>query len=378
MAAYSDIFPITTSASTLLTCGVGKEVTVFGLVFTNSTGAIRTVTLRFYRQANASTIDIPVYVPANSSAYSWPKAISLLPSDSLSVLADATGVSVLYSADVDDGVTPVATGFVPRGVWSSVGNYVANDVVSKNGSSYIAIQASTNQDPVTQTAYWLVAAAKGETGSGSNATDVVFTPTGGISATNAQAAIAELDTEKATPAQVTAAVSGKQSMPIVASAMIPNATNGPTSSRLETTTNKVMLTTLDFDATTAETAQFTVPMPKSWNEGTITFKYIWRHAATTTNFGVAFGVSGVAFSDDDASDAAFGTEVIVTDTGGTTNDVYQSAESSAVTIAGTPVENDVVVFKVRRVVADGADTMAIDAGLIAVVINITTNAGNDT
>jgi hypothetical protein len=41
-----------------------------------------------------------------------------------------------------------------------------NDVVSLSGSSYLAIQASTNQNPATQTAYWLVLAAKGETGAG--------------------------------------------------------------------------------------------------------------------------------------------------------------------------------------------------------------------
>jgi hypothetical protein len=35
-----------------------------------------------------------------------------------------------------------------------------------NGSSYLAIQASTNQSPATQTAYWLVLAAKGDTGTG--------------------------------------------------------------------------------------------------------------------------------------------------------------------------------------------------------------------
>jgi hypothetical protein len=35
-----------------------------------------------------------------------------------------------------------------------------------NGSSYLAIQASTNQQPDTQTAYWLLLAAKGDTGAG--------------------------------------------------------------------------------------------------------------------------------------------------------------------------------------------------------------------
>jgi hypothetical protein len=37
-----------------------------------------------------------------------------------------------------------------------------------------------------------------------------------------------------------------------------------------------------------EYAQFSIAMPKSWNEGTLTFAPVWSHPATTTNFGVVF------------------------------------------------------------------------------------------
>jgi hypothetical protein len=50
------------------------------------------------------------------------------------------------------------------GVWDSGTAYALNDAVSRNGSSYVAIQAGTNQDPVTQTAYWSPLAQKGDTG----------------------------------------------------------------------------------------------------------------------------------------------------------------------------------------------------------------------
>jgi hypothetical protein len=170
---------------------------------------------------------------------------------------------------------------------------------------------------------------------------------------------------------------GKHSIPVPAAAMISATTNGAAAGRVETTTNKVMLASLDFDPSTAETAQFSIPMPKAWNEGTVTFRAIWRHGATTTNYGVAWGLSAMAVSDDDPLDVAFGTEVIVTDTGGTTNDLYTSAESAALTVAGTPAASDVVFFKVRRVVADAADTLAIDASLLHLAVFITTDAGND-
>lgn len=170
---------------------------------------------------------------------------------------------------------------------------------------------------------------------------------------------------------------GKQTIWVPSGAMVTRTTNGAASGSVETTTNKVMIKTLDFDASTAEYAQFRVAMPKSWNEGTVTAQFVWSHAATTTNFGVVWGIHGVAFGDDDAQDAAFGTAQTVTDTGGTTNDEYISAETAAVTIAGTPAEGDVVVFEVYRDAASGSDTLAIDARLEGVRLYYTTNAGND-
>ncbi len=170
---------------------------------------------------------------------------------------------------------------------------------------------------------------------------------------------------------------GKQNVPVPAGAMYARTTNGAASGTVETTTNKVMLKTWDFDTSTQEFVQFAIRMPKSWNEGTVTFSYQWKHAATTTNFGVAFSAAGGAFSNDDAMDTAFGTAVVVTDTGGTTNDMYESAESSAITIAGSPAAGDWVIFQIARVPSDGGDTMAIDAGLLGIILNITTDAGND-
>lgn len=186
-----------------------------------------------------------------------------------------------------------------------------------------------------------------------------------------------IDDPDAGAARVTLGVVGKQSIPVPAGAMLAATTNGAASGKVETSSNKVMLNSLDFDAATIESAQFAIPMPKQWNEGTVTFQVVWKHAATSGSFGVVWGLSGVAVSDDDAADVAFGTEVTVTDTGGTTNDVYISAESGAVTIAGTPQAGDLVFFRLRRVASDGADTLAIDAGLLAINLFITTDAGND-
>jgi hypothetical protein len=170
---------------------------------------------------------------------------------------------------------------------------------------------------------------------------------------------------------------GKQTIFIPASAMLPRVTNGPSLGSLETATNRVNVSTLDFDPTTQEFAQFQIAMPKSWDEGTVTYEVIWYHPATTTNFGVVWSLAGVSLSDTNALDTAFGTAVQVTDTGGTTNAVYDSPESGVVTIGNTPAENDYVIFQIARVPADGSDTMAVDARLLGIRLFYTTNAGND-
>lgn len=170
---------------------------------------------------------------------------------------------------------------------------------------------------------------------------------------------------------------GKQTIFIPAGAMISNTTNGPSSGAVEMTTNKNMFRTLDFDTSTSESAQFEVWFPKSWNLSTVTFQPIWSHASTATNFGVVWELSGVARSDDDAGDVAFGTGQTSTDTGGTTNDIYLGPESSAITIAGTPAAGDTVQFKIARLPANVSDTLAIDARLHGVRVFFTTNAPND-
>ena len=170
---------------------------------------------------------------------------------------------------------------------------------------------------------------------------------------------------------------GIETIYVPAAAMISRTTNGPSGGLVEMTTNKNMFKTYDYDTTTQEFAQFAIRMPKSWNEGTVTAVFTWSHAATTTNFGVVWALEAVATSDDDAGDVAWGTAQQIADTGGTTNDIYVSGATPALTVGGTPAAEDLVMFQVKRVPADGSDTMAIDARLHGVTLYITTDAKND-
>ncbi|MBL8893864.1 MAG: hypothetical protein JNJ53_04635 [Rhizobiales bacterium] len=171
---------------------------------------------------------------------------------------------------------------------------------------------------------------------------------------------------------------GKIKIPVPAAAMVPATTNGAAPGTLESPTNKIMVATLDFDASTQEFAAFTIPMPKGWNEGTVTFAPIWMHPATATNFGVVWALQALARGNDDGLDVvAYGTEQTSTDTGGTTNDVYKGPESAAISVAGVPVAEDIVFFRIKRNPADASDTLAVDARLIAIELFITVDASTE-
>lgn len=168
---------------------------------------------------------------------------------------------------------------------------------------------------------------------------------------------------------------GKHTIWIPAAAMTPSTTNGAGSSKTETTTNKNMINTLDFDTATQEFAQFDIGMPKSWDEGTVTFQACWT--AASGSGGVVFALQGVATSNDDSMDAAFGTEQTVTDTFIAANDCHWSPESTAIPIGGTPAALDRVNFRIKRNVSSGSDTLGVDAKLIGIRLYYNVSEAND-
>lgn len=172
-------------------------------------------------------------------------------------------------------------------------------------------------------------------------------------------------------------LAGVETIWIPASAMTARTTNGAAAGTVESTTNKVMLKSLDFDTTTQEFAQFAIRMPKSWNEGTVTASCTWTANSTSTN-SVVWAVQGVALTNDETADTAFGTEQTSTDANtSTAYQIHTSPATSAITIGSSPAAEDWVVFQVKRNVSDGSDTLAVDALLLGVTLYITTDAAND-
>jgi len=170
---------------------------------------------------------------------------------------------------------------------------------------------------------------------------------------------------------------GRETIWIPSLAMIPCITNGPYSGQIQTSIYLNQIKTLDFDPVTQELAEFAIRMPESWNEGTITFRAVWSHAATSVNFGVVWAIDAVAFSDADGIDVPFGAAQGTGDTGGNPNTIYIGGESAAITIAGSISPQDLVAFRVWRSPSDGSDTLAVDARLHGITLYFTTNAATD-
>ena len=172
-------------------------------------------------------------------------------------------------------------------------------------------------------------------------------------------------------------IAGKETIWVPAAAMYGATTNGAEAAQAETTATRPDLKVLDFDKDTDEFAQFSIAMPKSWNEGTITYQVYWTPGSTNTGDCI-FGLQGVACADSDTIDVAYGTAVNVTDAGiGTVEDQQISSESGDVTIAGSPAAGEISYFQLFRDANAGGDTFTADARVIGIKIFYTTDAAND-
>ena len=172
-------------------------------------------------------------------------------------------------------------------------------------------------------------------------------------------------------------IAGKETIWVPSSAMYGATTNPADAQQVETTATRPDMKVLDFDKDTDEFAQFSVAMPKSWNEGTLTYQVYWTPGSTNTGDCI-FGLQAVACADSDTIDVAYGTAVNVTDAGiGTLEDQQISSESGAVTVAGSPAAGELTYFQLFRDANAGGDTFTADARVLGVKIFFTTDAAND-
>ena len=168
----------------------------------------------------------------------------------------------------------------------------------------------------------------------------------------------------ATP--ILSGASGSTNIWIPASAWIPKTTAGCGVDSRETTTNDQNFDELLFDTGSDEFADALVIMPSNYDNGTITARFYWT--AASGSGGVAWGIQGRVWANDDALDTAAGTAQLVTDTLIAANDMHITSATSAMTVGGTPAANTPIQFTIYRDVSDAADTLAVDARLLGVEI----------
>jgi len=171
-------------------------------------------------------------------------------------------------------------------------------------------------------------------------------------------------------------IAGTETIFVPAQAMFGTTTNGADAQAVETTATRPEMKVLDFDPSTIEYAQFSIAMPKSWNEGTLTFQAFWSPSNTDTGAAL-IGLQGISVANDATSDVAFPTAVDVTDNGtGTIEDVLVSPVSAAVTVTSAAADT-YTYFQVARNATSGSDSFTGDVRLLGIKLFYTTDAAND-
>jgi hypothetical protein len=167
---------------------------------------------------------------------------------------------------------------------------------------------------------------------------------------------------------------GKHKLWIPAAAMLQNTTLTPAAATVAPSAS-VNYYTLDFDASANETAHFTLSMPSSWNEGTLTFVPVWTAASGSGD--VVWRLNAQAVNNDDAIPTSYTNGANTTDTLITAGDIHRGPESSALTCDGTPATNSLLMLRILRFATDVGDTLNADARLIGIELYFTTDAAVD-
>jgi hypothetical protein len=154
-----------------------------------------------------------------------------------------------------------------------------------------------------------------------------------------------------------------------ASAMKPSKTTGSAPVAYdESTTNKVMVGYLAFDAAAIEYAQFSFKAPVGLDESAgFTAIFEWMEAASATSHDCVWQIEMQAQGDADTVDSAWGTAVTVTDTGAS-GTRHITAETGIITAGGTWAAGDEIIVRVSRLATNVSDTLNVDAKLIGVTL----------
>ena len=140
--------------------------------------------------------------------------------------------------------------------------------------------------------------------------------------------------------------------------------------RAEMTTNKDYIGGMNFASGSQTYAEGTLAaLPDDYGGGTITAKFMWAANSASGN-SVIWGLAAVAWGDNVALDAAFGTPQETTDANNGAYKLNQSAATTGITIAGTPAAGQACQFRAYRK-GTGGDNLAVAALLLGIAITYT-------
>ena len=345
-------------------------------------------------EATVVTIPLDVqtfYIIKNSSSGAYTVEFKYVTGSGSSVTWSATdkGTKIIY-ATANDGTNPdiVDTGFMANLVEDTSpqlggnldvnGNTITstsngNIALAPNGTGEVVVgSGSAAGDITTSGTQDLIL----DTNAGTNSGNITITDGVNGNITLSPNGTGEVQAVDAADATGAVKIAGLETIFVPATAMFGTTTNGAEANAIETTATRPEMKVLDFDASTIEYAQFSIAMPKSWNEGTLTFQAFWSPSTTNTG-NCLIGLQGVSVANDATSDVAFPTAVDVTDAGtGTVEDVLVSPVSAAVTVTSAAADT-YTYFQVARNATSGSDTFTGDVRLLGIKIFYTTDAAND-
>jgi hypothetical protein len=165
----------------LFTCPAGAEASIHTLFLDAQSGAA-TATLKLTLQATGQTVTfLDAFPLANNEPFTFPKPINMTAGDTVSLSAATNDVVALISAFQDDNGGSSAS-FNIRGEYDNTFTYNKLDVVTLNGTSFVAVNDGVSGS-TPPSANWMVLAAKGETGQSA------FTAGDGLTLTGSEFAI---------------------------------------------------------------------------------------------------------------------------------------------------------------------------------------------